>query len=67
MENKGKLWYNHDVNIGAAAVGEKARLEQSDIKQWRSQAHSLAVIELRLSEWRLQSDSQSVENFIAKV
>jgi len=26
MENKGKLWYNHDTSIGAAAVGEKAHL-----------------------------------------
>ena len=22
-ENKGKLWYNHDASIGAAAVGKK--------------------------------------------
>jgi len=27
MENKGKLWENHDVGMGAAVVGKKARLE----------------------------------------
>jgi len=26
MKYKGGLWYNHDASIGAAAVGEKARL-----------------------------------------
>jgi len=25
-ENKRKLWLNHDVSIGAAAVGKKAHL-----------------------------------------
>ena len=26
MENKGKLWKNHDASIGAVAVGENAHL-----------------------------------------
>jgi len=27
MENKGKLWKNHDAIIGAAVVGKKALLQ----------------------------------------
>ena len=26
MENKDKLWYNHDASIRKAAVGKEARL-----------------------------------------
>ena len=46
MENKGKLWQNHDVNIGAAAVGtsrDEAMLNSEEIKPI-----AVALIELCL-------------------
>ena len=66
-ENKGKLWLNHDANIGAAAVGKKGTSwDEATSSNAKIKPVALAVIELRLSEgiskWVREWVSQSVEN-----
>ena len=36
MDHKGEqIWYNHDVSIGAVAVGENTHLRTSNVEQWK--------------------------------
>ena len=58
MENKVKLWWNHDASIGAAAVGKKEHPRTKYSEEIKPIA--LVVIELHLSEGISQPDSQSV-------
>ena len=63
MENKGKLWWNHDARCCSGwrkgTSRDKATLISEEIKPI-----TLVVIELRLSEGISQIVSQSVEKSV---